>query len=109
MPPPTHTVVMKGKISDIDQNHFLYQTVNILFSAVKLGILTWGGGGRTDSLLQPDDESVSVTSVLVSREVASWSRRWQSTNAWTPPTVSSSQSDNSLTSLTNHSTFSLYQ
>ncbi len=33
-------VVMKGKISDIDQNHFLYQAVNMFFSAVKLGILT---------------------------------------------------------------------
>ncbi len=31
---------MKGKISDIDQNHFLYQAVNMFFSAVKLGILT---------------------------------------------------------------------
>ncbi len=34
------TVVMKGKIRYIDQNHLLYQAVNILFSAVKLGILT---------------------------------------------------------------------
>ncbi len=42
---PPLTVVRKGKISDIDQNIFLYQTVNVFFSAVKLGILTWGGGG----------------------------------------------------------------
>ncbi len=32
---------MKGKISYIDQNHFLYQAVNMLFSAVNLGVLTW--------------------------------------------------------------------
>ncbi len=43
---------MKGKISAIEQNHFLYQAVNILFSAVKLGILTWGVYG-IDSLLEP--------------------------------------------------------
>lgn len=43
---------MKGKISYIDQNHFLNQAVNMFFSAVKLGILTWGVYG-TDSLLQP--------------------------------------------------------
>ncbi len=36
---------MKGKISYIDQNHFLHQAANILFSAVKLDILIWGGGG----------------------------------------------------------------
>ncbi len=36
---------MKGKISYIDQNHFLYHIINTIFSAVKLGILTWGGGG----------------------------------------------------------------
>ncbi len=42
---------MKGKISFIDQNHVLYQAVNI-FSAVKLGILTWGVYG-TDSILEP--------------------------------------------------------
>ncbi len=52
------TVVMKGKISDIDQNHFLYQTVNILCSAVNLGILTWGGGGYgIDSLLEPRERA----------------------------------------------------
>ncbi len=43
---------MKGKISYIDQNHFLYEAVNILFSAVKLDILTWGVYG-IDSLLEP--------------------------------------------------------
>ncbi len=26
-----HTVITKGKISYIDQNHFLYKAVNILF------------------------------------------------------------------------------
>ncbi len=36
------TVVMKGKISYIDQNNFLHQAVNMFFSAVKLAILTWG-------------------------------------------------------------------
>ncbi len=34
------TVIMKGKISYIDQNLFLHQAVNIFFSAVTLGILT---------------------------------------------------------------------
>ncbi len=43
---------MKGKISYIDQNNFLNQAVNMFFSAVKLGILTWGVYG-IDSLLQP--------------------------------------------------------
>ncbi len=33
------TVVMKCKICYIDQNHFLYQAVNIHFPAVMLGIL----------------------------------------------------------------------
>ncbi len=46
------TVVTKGKISYIDQNNFLHQAVNKFFSAVKLGILTWGVYG-IDSLLQP--------------------------------------------------------
>ncbi len=46
---------MKGKINDIDQNHFLYQTVNIRVSAVKLGILTWGVYG-SDSVDEPVDE-----------------------------------------------------
>jgi len=31
------TVVMNGKISYKDQNHFLLQVVNMLFSAVKVG------------------------------------------------------------------------
>ncbi len=43
---------MKGKISYIDQNLFLHQAVNMFFSTVKLGILTWGVYG-IDSLLQP--------------------------------------------------------
>ncbi len=52
---------MKGKISDIDQNHFLYQAVNLLFSAVKLGILTWGGGGGGGvSLLEPASSGQSM-------------------------------------------------
>ncbi len=37
------TVVMKGKISYIDQNHFLNQAVNMFSSVVKLDILPWGG------------------------------------------------------------------
>ncbi len=52
------TVVMKGKISYIDQNNFLQQALNMFFfSAVKLDILTWGVW-----------IAVLVTSVLVSRE-----------------------------------------
>ena len=50
---------MKGKISFIDQNHFLNQAVNMFFSAVKLGILTWGVYG-TDSLLQPASSGQSM-------------------------------------------------
>ncbi len=45
---PPHSCHTKGKISNIDQNHFLYQAVNIRISAVKLGIGHWafnGGGG----------------------------------------------------------------
>ncbi len=42
------TVAMKGKITYIDQNIFWHQAVNMFFSAVKLGILTWGGGGLWD-------------------------------------------------------------
>ncbi len=53
------TVVMKGKISYIDQNHFLHQAVNMFFSAVKLGILTWGVFG-IDSLLQPASSGQSM-------------------------------------------------
>ncbi len=53
------TVVTKGKISYIDQNHFLYQAVNIFFSAVKLGILTWEVYG-TDSLLEPASSGQSM-------------------------------------------------
>ncbi len=50
---------MKGKISYIDQNHFLHQAVNMFFSAVKLGILTWGVYG-IDSLLQPASSGQSM-------------------------------------------------
>ena len=32
---------MNGEISYRDQNHFLYQAVNMFISAVKLDILTW--------------------------------------------------------------------
>ncbi len=53
------TVVMKGKISYIDQNMFLHQAVNIIFSAVKLGFLTWGVYG-IDSLLQPASSGLSM-------------------------------------------------
>ncbi len=42
---------MKGKICYIDQNNFLHQAVNVFFSAVKLGILTWGVYG-IDSIMQ---------------------------------------------------------
>ncbi len=54
---------MKGKISYIDQNHFLYQEVNILFSAVKLGILTWGVY-EIDSLLEPASSGHSMNCSL---------------------------------------------
>jgi len=50
---------MKGKISNVDQNHFLNQAVNMFFSAVKLVILTWGVYG-TDSLLQPASSGQSM-------------------------------------------------
>ncbi len=53
------TVVMKGKISYIDQNNFLHQAVNMFFSAVKLGILTWGVY-EIDSLLQPASSGQSM-------------------------------------------------
>ncbi len=48
----TPLTVVKGKVSYIDLNHFLYQAVNIFFSTVNLGILTWGVYG-IDSLLEP--------------------------------------------------------
>ncbi len=44
---------MKGKISYIDQNHFLHQAVNIFFSAVTLGILTLRSMGLTPFWSQP--------------------------------------------------------
>ncbi len=47
---------MKGKISYIDQNHFLHQAVNMFFSDVKLGILTWGVYGIDSSPQRPVDE-----------------------------------------------------
>ncbi len=50
---------MKGKISYIDQNIFLHQAVNVFFSAVNLGILTWGVYG-IDSLLQPASSGQSM-------------------------------------------------
>ncbi len=56
-PPPT--VVMKGKMTDIDKNIVLNQAVNIFFSAVKLGILTWEVYG-TDSLLEPASSGQSM-------------------------------------------------
>ena len=46
------TVVMKGEVSYKDQNHFLYQTVNMFISAVKLVILTWGSM-EIDLLFEP--------------------------------------------------------
>ncbi len=59
------TVVMKSKLT-IDQNHFLYQAVNMVFPAVKLGILRWGGGGvyGTDSLLEPVSNGQSMNCSL---------------------------------------------
>ncbi len=39
--------------------HFLYQAVNILFSAVKFDILTWGVYG-IDSLLEPASTGQSM-------------------------------------------------
>ncbi len=54
---------LKGKICYIDQNRFLYQAVNILFSAIKLGILTWGVYG-IDSLLQPASSVQSMNCSL---------------------------------------------
>ncbi len=50
---------MKGKISYVDQNHFFYEAVNILFSAVNLGILTWGVNG-INSLLEPASSGQSM-------------------------------------------------
>ncbi len=46
-------------IPNIDQNHVLYQAVNIFFSAVKLGILTWEVYG-TDILLEPASSGQSM-------------------------------------------------
>ncbi len=49
------TVVMNGKIIYIDQNHFLYQVVNIYFFCCKVGLFNMGGGGGVygiDSLLE---------------------------------------------------------
>ncbi len=43
---------MKGKISYIDQNLFFEPGCKLVFSAVKLGILTWGVYG-IDAPLQP--------------------------------------------------------
>ncbi len=50
------TVVMKGKISYIDQNIFLHQAVIMFFSAVKLGILTWDWLSFAASLQWPVNE-----------------------------------------------------
>ncbi len=55
----------------IDQNHFLYQAVNLFFSDVKLGILAWEVYG-IDSLLEPvsigQSTNCSLSHVLDSRE-----------------------------------------
>ncbi len=68
------TVVMKGKISYIDQNNFLHQAVNILFFCCKVGNFNMGGVYGTDSLLQPASSGQSMnyrsSHVLVSRERA---------------------------------------
>ncbi len=50
---------MKGKMIYIDQNRFLHQAVNMFFSAVKWGILTWGVYG-IDTLLQPASSGQSM-------------------------------------------------
>ncbi len=50
---------MKGKISYIDQNIFFNQAVNMFFSSVNVGILTWGVYG-IDSLLQPSSSGQST-------------------------------------------------
>ncbi len=77
------TVVMKGKFSYIDQNHFLYQAVKIFFFCYKLGHFTWGVYG-IDSFLEPASSSQSMncsfSHFLVKptrfyereREVAAW-------------------------------------
>ncbi len=72
------TVVMKGKISYIDQNRFLRQAVNMFFSAVKWGILTWGVYG-IDTPLQPASSSQLMNCSFShfwlyerEREVAAW-------------------------------------
>ncbi len=68
---------MKGKISYIDQNIFLHQAVNRFFSAVKLGILTWGVY-EIDSLLQPASSGQSINCSFQcwfherEQEVAAW-------------------------------------
>ncbi len=49
---------MKGNSSYIDQI-FLHQAVNMFFSAVKLGILTWGDYG-IDSILLPASSGQSM-------------------------------------------------
>ncbi len=52
---------MKGKISYIDQNNFLHQDVNMFFSAVKLGILSWENMVYgIESLLQPASSGQSM-------------------------------------------------
>ena len=43
---------MKGEMSYRDQNCFVYQALNLIISAVKLGILTWRSIG-IDLLLEP--------------------------------------------------------
>ncbi len=39
---PPLTVVMKGKISNIDQNNFLHQAVNMFFFSCKVGHFNMG-------------------------------------------------------------------
>lgn len=38
-------IPVNREISNRDENHFLYLTVNMLASAAKFGILTWGSMG----------------------------------------------------------------
>ncbi len=58
------TFVTKGKISNIDQNHFLYQFINMFFSAVKLCILTLEVMGLTPFRSQSMNYSCSHVRVV---------------------------------------------
>ncbi len=73
---------MEGKICYIDEKHFLYQAVNILFFCCKVGYFNMGGGVYgTDSLLEPASSGQSMNCSFShvrawlherEREVAAW-------------------------------------